>query len=277
MKKHAVSYAIIRFQPHVETEEFANIGIVLVCPQQGFFNFILQDRRTKRVTDFFGALDRGHYRRAVKAVEEELLRIRSAMLGTPAQGRADALRASLDFLAQPREAIVRFSQPRVLLAQDPAQTLQDKFDHYVDHAFATPEYVEQTMNARLKGLLGSLSLVAPFKPARIGNEQANARFDFVQTLQDAPAKVIKALNLSHQDPNDIAAHGDVWVGKVNRLQRNGALPHDVLFNVELADAGEAARYGIGQEILRELERQHIIVVAGHGPEAALRIQAFAQN
>lgn len=275
MKPLACRYSIIQFVPYVETGEFANIGIVLACPQQGFFNYLLQDRRTKRITDFFDALDRGHYKRAVKAVEEELSRIRSTLLRAPIDGRADALRGIFLALTQPREAIVRFSQPRVLMAEDPAQALQDKFDHYVDHSFATPEYIEHAMNARLRSLLGSMNLIAPFKPERIGNDQINAKFDFVQTLDASPVKVIKALNLSHKDPNDIAAHGDVWVGRMGRLKRHGQLPQDILFNVELPDAGETVRYDVGQELMHALERQEIVVVPGHDQDALKRIQEFA--
>lgn len=275
MKPLACRYSIIQFVPYVETGEFANVGIVMTCPQTGYFNFLLQDKKSKRVTDFFEAVDRNYYRRAVKAVEEELMRMRAAAYQLALDAKPDALRGMLSALVQPREAIIRFSPGRVLLTQDPAQELKDKFDHYVDHSFATPEYVEHTMNARLKGLLDGLSLLTPFRPARIGNETVHARFDFVQTIDGEHHKVIKALNLSQKDTNDIAAHGDIWLGKIGRLKRFQALPEDVLINVALPDAADAARYAVSQEIVHELESQKVIVVPGHAQRSLQLIRGFA--
>lgn len=36
MKKFACQYAIDRFLPYMETGEFANVGIVMLCPDAGF-------------------------------------------------------------------------------------------------------------------------------------------------------------------------------------------------------------------------------------------------
>lgn len=275
MKPLACRYSIIRFAPFVETGEFANVGIVLACPKTRYFGFLLQDARTKRITDFFKGLERTHYKNAIKAVEGELGRIRAMLLREGAQNDEEAVRGVFTALTMPKEAIIRFSQPRVLLTDDPKQTLQDKFDHYVDHSFATPEYVETAMNARLKEMLSRLALVAPFKPDRLG-KVVSAHFDFVQKIDGEPKKIIKALNLTHKDANDVAAHGDVWTGKISRLQKDGAVPRDMLFNVELADPTDHVRHEIGVEVLRELERHNILVVPGHDNQAIRRIREFAE-
>ena len=276
MKPLACRYSIIQFVPYVETGEFANIGIVLTCPQTGYFNFLLQDKKSKRVTDFFEAIDRNYYRKALKAVEEELMRMRAFAYQMDLEAKPEAIRGLLNALAQPREAIVRFSAIRVLLTKDPMQELKEKFDHYVDHSFATAEYVENTMNSQLRGLLAGLQLIAPFKPARIGNETVNAKFDFVQTIDSKHHKVIKALNLSQKDTNDIAAHGDVWIGKICRLKRFQELPREVLINVAIPDASDVARYAVSQEIIHELKSQDILVVQGYGQKAQETIRVFAE-
>lgn len=277
MKPLACRYSIIRFVPFVETGEFANVGIVLACPETKYFNFVLQNRKTRRITDFFEGIDRAHYRNAIKAVEGELARIRGLLLGDGGtQYSPDTVRVMFSALTQPREAVIRFSQPRVLLTDDPARILQEKFDHYVDHSFATTEYVERIMNARLKELLGQLRLVAPFKPARIGGDVVSAQFDFVQKIDDEPLKAIKALNLTHKDANDMAAHGDVWLGKIGRLKRLQQIPEDVLFNVELPDPSEGKRYDIGMEIVHGLREHQVIVVPGHDSMALRQIRDFAE-
>ena len=277
MKPLACRYSIVQLVPYTETGEFANIGVVLTCPQTGYFDFLLQNRRSKRVTQFFDALDRRFYLRAVKTIEEELFRLKNATHRIHDSSKADALRTMFTGLVQPREAIVRFSTARVLLTSDPARALEEKFDHYVDHSFATPEYVEHTMNERLRDMLRGLSLPAQFKPARIGNEDVNAKFDFVQTIDDKHLKIIKALNLSQTDANDIAAHGDIWKGKIARLARLKQLPNDVLINVTLSPASKPAHYELGQEIMQELQKHQVTVVPGMDAVAMRQIKEFAQR
>lgn len=276
MKPLACRYSIVQLVPYAETGEFANIGVVLTCPQTGFFNFMLQSKKSKRVTDFFGALDRGFYKSAVRAVEEELSRIRTAAHLMPVETKANALRGVINALVRPREAMVRFSPARVLLTTDPAKELKKKFEHYVDHSFATPEYVEHTMNARLRDLLNGLQLNEPFRPAKIGTEVVSAKFDFVQMVDGDPKKVIKALNLSQNDVNDIAAHGDVWTGKLSRLIKQNALPRATLVNVTLPADNKPAHQEVSMEIVAELSRQEIVVIPGAGATAMQKIREFAK-
>ena len=276
MKPLACRFSIIQFVPYTETGEFANIGIVLTCPQTGYFNFLLQNRKSKRVTDFFDALDRGFYLSAVRTVEEQLMRMRATAYQITSADKAEVLRTMFTSLVHPREAIIRFSETKVLLTKDPEQALKEKFDHYVGHSFATPEYVEHTMNARLRNFLQGLDLPAPFKPARVGNDAVNAKFDFVQTIDSKHLKIIKALNLSQADANDIAAHGDVWRGKFERLGRMNQLPDDILINVTLAPSNKPAHHDIGQEIVYELAKK-MTVVEGSGQTAMRKIQNFAER
>ena len=277
MKPLACRFSIVQFVPYTETGEFANVGVVLTCPQTGYFNFKLQNKKSKRVTNFFESLDRTFYLSAVRTVEEQLGRMRAAAYQLPQCDRAEALRSMFTVLVQPREAIVRFSHAKILLTNDPVQALQEKFDHYVGHSFATPEYIEQTMNNRLRDLLQGLDLKAPFKPARVGSEALNARFDFVQTVDERHVKIIKALNLSQADANDIAAHGDTWKGKLERLGRMKHLPEEVLINVTLASPEKPEHHDLGQEIVQALKQQQLLVVEGSNQAALQKIRDFAEH
>lgn len=276
MKPLACQYSLVQFVPHFETGEFANVGVVLACPQTGYFHFLLQDKKWKRVTGFFSAVDRTYYIRAVKTIELELSRVQAQLHLAPPQARAEAIRAQLARLTSPREAIIRFDRTRVLLTEDPEAELHKKYEHFVEHSFVTPEYVEQTMNARLRGLLTNLALEVPFRDARIGDDTLNARFDFVQTLDGQHRKIIKALNLSQNDANDIAAHGDIWAGKIERLRKRNELPQDVLFNVALPEP-DSARFAISRDIVHKLEGLNVTVVPDNDDFAARRIERFAQT
>ena len=46
-------YSIVRYAPYAETEEFANIGVVLCAPKLGQFHFQLTQSNNARVKNFF--------------------------------------------------------------------------------------------------------------------------------------------------------------------------------------------------------------------------------
>jgi hypothetical protein len=46
-------YSIVRYAPYAETEEFANIGVLLCAPKENYFDFQLTKRNDSRVKNFF--------------------------------------------------------------------------------------------------------------------------------------------------------------------------------------------------------------------------------
>lgn len=261
MKHFACRYAIVQFAPYTETGEFANVGVVIACPETGYFDFKLQTRRYKRITAFFDELNADVYRTALKAIETELARIQHLALELPAgPARADQIRDLITALTHPREAMVRFGQVRPILTQDPAAQLGKLFDHYVDHAFVTPEYVEHTITQRIHTLLSGLTLPAPFKSERIGDDQIHANFPLVQRLDGHLTKIIKPFNLAQDEPNLIFDHGDAWLQKVRRLRKRNLLPRDVLFAVAAPPESDAKRFGAYTEICAELTQENVHVV-----------------
>lgn len=261
MNKFACRYAVVQFVPYRETGEFANVGVVLMCPQTGYFDFQLQTRKYKRVTDFFDELPRHVFLRAVQIMRSELQRVAKLVADAPTIERADYLRQVFDSLIHPRESMVRFSAPRAVLADEPAQELVRQFDYYVDRAFATPEYVEQAIEKRLRALLGTLDLPQPFRPARVGDDEVYARFPLVQQRGDSVAKIIKPFNLNQSEPMGIFDHGDAWLQKVRRLRKRNLLPTSVLFAVVGPPPTDVSRHAAFLEICSELRAQDVIAVS----------------
>lgn len=252
MRLVACRYAVVQFAPYRETGEFANAGVVMMCPESGYFSFKLQTRRTKRITDFFDELPRSFYVRAVKAMEEELLRVADVVNKAPSAGRAEYLRQVFDSLIHPREALVRFSASRAVMTADPAAELARQFEHCVERAFATPEYVEKAMEKRIKHLLDALQLPAPFAPLRVGDDAFYANFPLVQQQGEALTKIIKPFRLNQDEPVDIYEHGDAWLQKIKRLRNRNLLPDDVLFAVKAPPLADAKRHAAFREICGDL-------------------------
>lgn len=225
----ACRYAIVRFVPYPETGEFANVGIVLACPTKGYFNFKLQTRRYRRLTQFFRDLDANVYRRAIHAFSDELLRIQQL---TFRNSTADTVRTQFQAITHPRDAILQFSPERPMLADDPSKALETLFARYVEHDFVTPEYREIQLERRVQQLINGLSLETPFRKGEIATEGFVVKFPLIQTINEQSKKVIKPFYLGHEEPNQIYTHGDKWVSALRRLKERDKLPKKVLFSVE---------------------------------------------
>lgn len=259
MRLVACRYAVVQFAPYRETGEFANAGVVLMCPETGYFDFKLQTRRTKRITDFFD-LKRFHFVRAVQVIAEELQRVAGVVEHAPAAGRAEYLRQLFDSLVHPREALIKFSAPRAVMTADPAGELLRQFEHHVERAFATPEYVEKEMEKRIKHLLDGLQLAAPFAPHRIGDDTFYANFHLVQQQGEMLTKIIKPFRLNQDEPVDIYEHGDAWLKKIERLRTRKLLPDAVLFAVKAPPKADAKRHAAFEEICSDLLKLEVQTV-----------------
>jgi len=273
MKQVACRYAVVQFVPYIETGEFANVGVALICPQTGYFGFKLQNtRKSKRVTDFFGELPREVFVRAVQGVKSELQRVSDIAAGSKGAANAEFLREVFDGLLHAREAIIRFSAPRVVLTDDPARELADKFAHYVGRVFATHEYVEREIEQRIRSLLGDLPLTQPFRAAKVGDDEVYVRFPLVQQQGERAVKIIKPFNLNQDEPMGIYDHGGTWIQRIQRLRTRNLLPHDVLFAVRGPARADAKRFAAFEEICAELRREDVLAVGEADQE---RIADFA--
>ena len=140
---HAARYSIIRFLPYAETEEFANVGVVMFAPTARYFDFRLSNK-WRRIGAFFDTLDRRVFGEGVRAFQEELARTRD-MVGHSADGGATGQglgQRVFEDLVRPREALFRFSTVRAVMTDAPEAKLAALFDRYILHDFATSEYHE---------------------------------------------------------------------------------------------------------------------------------------
>ncbi len=276
--KTACHYAIVRFMPFVETGEFANVGIVMFAPNARYFGFKVLGNRYARVTNFFEQLDAKVFRASMRTFREEMERVADLLkpLGTDRRLKTLDRDASLSIwgeIIKPRETMLRFSDARVVLAEEPAAKLRELFEYYVERNFVTREYQEQILPRGVRGWLRTANLLNRFQPAKIGNDEYHAQFPFVGTNEnDAPEKVIKPLNLDYPDASRIIDHGGTWIVRVNALKRRQLLPPKVLFTVK-GPSDTSTRGRAKSEIISELEEAGVIVVP-YG-EAAPIVQ-FAQ-
>jgi hypothetical protein len=262
--KYACQYAIVRFLPFAETGEFANVGIVLTCPQTGYFDFKLLNR-VRRVSEFFKELDVRVFKNVRESLTDELARLRAAFLDASTPGRQDAQNRALTKhlfaeLVRPREAIVRFGEMRVVLADDPAEKLVALYDHYIGRNFATKQYQENLLEKHVRQVLRQADMMGMYRAQVLENDAYHVRFPFVKMLEGQPTRIIKPLCLAQENPTKIFDHGWEWVGKIRKLKKEKLLPDAVLFAVDRPKAHDAERDAAFKEIVAELKNGGVAVV-----------------
>lgn len=243
-------YAIIRFLPYAETGEFANVGVVLACPTTGYLGArLMPTRKTGRITGFFDQLDVKVYREALKYLGEELGRIRdmAAERGNPA-----AVRPLFDGLIRPREALLRFSEVRVVMADAPEAMLNKLFARFVERDFASKQYHDQLLERGVRETLRKANLRDYFEKAEIGNDDLHIQVPFAHLREGTPMLVIKPIDLAKAEPNQIYDVGGHWADRIRRLGKHRLLPEEMLVAVRRPNPQDRKLRAATDEIVADL-------------------------
>lgn len=273
---HVARYSIIRFLPYAETEEFANVGIVMFAPTARYFDFQLSNK-WRRLSAFFDKLDRRVFAQGVADFSEELARTRDMALpsfGRGEQGQ-DGVQRVFDDLVRPREALFRFSSVRAVMTASPKLKLAELFDHYVEHDFATPEYQEKLIEKAVRGVLRREGLGERFHRAKLGAGALQFAVPFAELDAGGQAlRVIKPMHLAYDDPIRILDHGNQWLGRLRHLERVSAMPKSLLLSVTEPPA-DTERFSAFEEVRRDLTNLGAIFAASNDEQALVRFAMAA--
>lgn len=258
MNKTGCLYSIFRFAPFVETGEFANVGIVMMAPEQRFFGFKIMGLRHSRVTRFFDQLDARVFRATMKTVREEM--DRAAVLlrqhGFDKRLKTNDVEFAKHLFAEmirPRETVIKFSEARMVLVEDPRSSLEDLYGHYVERDFVTREYQEGVLERGVRQWLWQARIAERFTRLDVGNDDYHVPFPFVENHGDVAIKAIKPLNLAQPQASKILDHGGQWLFRVNSLKKRGLLPRKVLFAVGPPPAEGTPQMRAFEEIVDSLK------------------------
>jgi hypothetical protein len=236
MNKIPCLYSIVQFAPFVETGEFANVGILMIAPEQGFFAFKLMGRRHSRVTHFFEQLESHVFRSTMNALRDELERAGRVLRESDFDRRRKsndiefARRVFLDII-RPRETVIKFSEPRAVLVDDPGVKLEELYGHYVERDFVTRKYQEAVLERGMRKWLWQARIADRFTKLEVGNDEYHVTFPFVEKREERLLKAVKPLHLAQDQPSKILDHGGQWIFRLNTLKRKNFLPEKVLLAV----------------------------------------------
>jgi hypothetical protein len=264
MTKIPCLYSIVRFTPFVETGEFANVGIVMMAPEQRFFEFKLMVQRHARVTHFFEQIETRVFRATMRNLQEELNRAAGLLRrhGFDKRLKTNDVEFAKGLFAEiirPRETVIKFSEPRAMLAEDMKGALAELYGHYVERTFVTREYQETVLERGMRRLLYQARIADRFDRVALGDDEYHVAFPFVEQRENRAVKAIKPLHLGHDQPTKIIEHGWQWVLRVNQLRKRRYLPDTVLFAVQgPTDDGPKGR--AYDEVVEGLRETHVVVL-----------------
>lgn len=280
MRELACNYSTVRFLPYRETGEFVNVGVVVSCPEIGFFDFKLAPARLRRVKGFFPELNQNILTEAVQSMDATLRSRRNngALLGAERDIQASAVTASLEefrWLLKRRETLLHFADPGALVTRDPKQALIDLYDRLVKRKFAQlPEYQEIVMQRRLAGWLKDWNLSKAYKRNKVvGTELFHTVLPFVHVEHGKALRAIKPLDLNRSETTAIFEHGGAWVQRMRRLRSTGGMPEKVFFTVGLP-VNESLKKA-ADDICTELRQSDVEVIGFDQDKEIRRLAAIS--
>ena len=122
---HAYDYAVLRVVPHVEREEFVNVGVILSCPDRQFIGTRIH-------------LDVARLKAFAPTLDEDAVRSHLVSFEAVCRGGADAgpigllpARQRFHWLVAPRSTVIQTSPAHTGWCRDPEETLERLLRKYV--------------------------------------------------------------------------------------------------------------------------------------------------
>jgi len=231
--KQMCKYALVQFMPFVETGEFANVGIVMCAPNMRHWGFKLAPQRFKRLTDFFKEMDKEVYKVAVTKFEEEM-----ELTKTFAKQQED-IKSLVDFFTEvtrPRQALLRFSNVRTILTDNPEFELEALYEKFIHRDFVTKQYKEHQMAAALKKQINKEYLAVKYVEKKL---KANIREVTIPLAANTNEglKLIKPLAFRQTRATQLFEHGETWYNRIYSLIKDGVVDVDnVLLPIDAASS-----------------------------------------
>lgn len=226
--KNLVRYSVIRFMPFTETQEFANVGVVLHAPNDGKVFFKLANKRFGRISDFFDDLDGKLYSNAIEMFTSELQRIKDYAYGI----RGRELTTFMDEVTRQKEGFLTYSETAALLTNKPFEdVLDDLYKQYVGRNFNTKEHRESLI---LKNVKMHLDKVSQYKFTKRKLDVSYMSFELpLVAKNDYKIKAVKPLSFYQDSPLKLIDHGEFWISRVKHLLNSNVIKKtDFLFVVD---------------------------------------------
>ncbi|WP_042844826.1 DUF3037 domain-containing protein [Providencia rettgeri] len=223
-------YSIIRYAPYAETEEFANVGVVICSPKTNEICFNLTKSNDARIQNFFR--DDSIFKIVKPLIEKELI-IASGLANN--FNSAEGLRDFFFNLTEKRESVFSYSPVRVLMAYNADEELNKLYNKFIKQTGNTKERREDILATELRHRFQVHNeLKGVFKKVRFGGELTSFEMPLVaETNNNEVLCAIKPLAFNQTEPSKMLEHCDKWVARIKRAVDENILKfNNVLFTID---------------------------------------------
>lgn len=258
MSRMACKFKVIQFIPFSETEEFANVGIALFCPERRQLHFQLASGRFQRITHFFEQLDVRLYKATIEFIREELERVQALLVNEYQQSLALQI---FDEATREKGGLIRFSSPKFVYAENFEEKTSELFQHYVERSFTkTPDW-EQQLVQRVRDTLHGLGVAQHYKKEKLTAGLHSQTFPFVYMKDGVPLRAIKPVVFYQQQPERAVDRIDKLDKKLSELTGQGIIKEDnLLLEVSLKEDLDSRAREYIEKTLREFREKGLAVI-----------------
>lgn len=265
--KYACLYSIVRFAPFTETEEFANVGIVLSAPAIGRMEYRLARKNLKRVNHFFEC--NNLFAKAMEIAQNEL----DAVQSMTKEAQESQIVNHFRYLTEPKESLIRFSPMRSILVDNLDATLEELFGRFIERQGTGHDRREEVMVREIRALFTEAS-IRSFRDETLTGELSKLHLPLVHRNKVVAA--IKPLAFDQTEPSSILDHCDQWLMKFVRAEREGIIHlENVLIPVSAPAENESTRHRKAVKMAKDSIRERGIKLVDY--QATQAIAAFAQS
>jgi hypothetical protein len=265
--KYACLYSIVRFAPFAETEEFANVGIVLSAPAIGRMEYRLARKNLKRVNRFFEC--NNLFAKAMEIAQNEL----DAVRAMTAEAQESQIVNHFRFLTEPKESLIRFSPMRSILVENFDATLEELFGRYIERQGMARDRREEVMVREIRTLFTEAS-IRSFRDETLTGELIKLHLPLVHRNKVVAA--IKPLAFDQAEPSAILDHCEQWLMKFARAEKEGIIElKNVLIPVAAPAENDSARHRKAVQVAKECILDRGLQLVEY--QATQKIAAFAQS
>ncbi|MCT8684454.1 DUF3037 domain-containing protein [Glaesserella parasuis] len=119
-------YSFIRYRPYIETEEFANVGILICNPDKKELKYRLLEANNERVNHFFNKQKNFNIIRDVLNNELDYITHQSFDL----KDNDEMIRFFYNYTDR-KEGVIQYSSPKILVSDNSEMELDRLFSSYI--------------------------------------------------------------------------------------------------------------------------------------------------
>ena len=168
MTRFPYTYTVLRYVHDIATEEFVNVGVVLVSPEGRFADFRLRST-TGRLSCMFSDFDGEHFRRVIRHLEDRLATLAKQVVGLPFKEHARDALAMATRVIREDDSAFQWSPPGGGVSSDLRHTLDRIYERLVARHDDSPresrsgEDIWMTFSKRM----GEAVCFTPFPPGNV--------------------------------------------------------------------------------------------------------------